>query len=503
MKSNLLNWIVKFLRYALLAVAVLYVIIYLVICFFRIKYPFELMWQEGASVDHVKWILDGYKYYIRPSLEFVPSIYTPLYFYVSAVVSKLIGLGFTPLRLVSFLSSLCSFAMIYLIVKKETADVFASILALCLFVSTYALSGAWFDIGRPDSLFLFFLLAGMYVLKNSNSALSDIFAGFLISLSFYTKQTALAIVLPVIFYVILIDWKRSLFFISTLICCIGLGSIILDYFYNGWFSFYVYELPRTTPIFTRHLISFWTRDILLPLFIACFIATTYLIFCFRSMNRKNFLFYSLLAIGMIGASWYSRLRGGGFNNVLFPAYAIISILFGLGANQLIQLIRNFSQVKQSLSQSVIYLICILQFGSIMYNPLNLVPSELDIEAGKMFIRKLESIDGEIFSPFHGYLPVMAGKKSYANQMGMRDILTTRSKKHAEIKANFIAELKEAMREQKFSAIIIDSFEPWYPPDMEKYYKKKERIFNDKKVFFPVTGMRTRPEFIYVPKNSGS
>jgi hypothetical protein len=202
---------------------------------------------------------------------------------------------------------------------------------------------------------------------------------------------------------------------------------------------------------------------------------------------------------MIGASWYSRLRGGGFNNVLFPAYAIISILFGLGVNQLVQLIRNFSQVKQSLSQSVIYLICILQFGSIMYNPLNLVPSELDIEAGKMFIRKLESIDGEIFSPFHGYLPVMAGKKSYANQMGMRDILTTRSKKHAEIKANFIAELKEAMREQKFSAIIIDSFEPWYPPDMEKYYKKKERVFNDEKVFFPITGMKTRPEFIYVPK----
>lgn len=500
MKDNLLNLITKLLYYSVLIVAIGYVIIYIILFFFHIQYPFELMWQEGASVDHVKRIVDGYKYYVPPSLEFVPSIYTPLYFYISALVSKIIGIGFVPLRLVSFIASICSFIMIYLIVKRESNNIIAGILAFCLFASTYALSGAWFDIGRPDSLFLFFLLTGIYVLRYSKlTLLTSIFAGFLFSLSFYTKQTALPIVLPIILFMFLIDQRCFLSFTITLIICIGIGSLVLDYVHNGWFSFYVYELPITTPVFTRHLISFWTKDILSPLFIACFIAIFYLIYCFYNKRRKEFLFYTLLTLGMIGASWYSRLRGGGFSNVLFPAYAIISILFGLGINQLLHLSRDFSKIKQNLILSIIYLICIFQFGNMIYNPFNLIPSKKDLEAGKILIKKFKNIDGEIFSPFHGYLTVMAGKKSYANQMGMRDILKTTSKRHTKIREQFIAELTHAIRQKMFDAIIIDSFEPWYPPEMEKYYEKKERIFNDEDVFFPITGMKTRPEFIYVPK----
>ena len=86
--------------------AVLYVVVFCVIVVSRISYPYELEWMEGGSVDHVKRILSGLQLYVEPDLQFVPFIYTPVYFYVSALFSKLLGIGFFPLRMVSFLSSL-------------------------------------------------------------------------------------------------------------------------------------------------------------------------------------------------------------------------------------------------------------------------------------------------------------------------------------------------------------------------------------------------------------
>ena len=161
MKTETLNSISRFFRYTLLAVATLYVAVYLILVFFRIQYPFELEWMEGGSVHQVIRILSGQKLYVSPSLEFVPFVYTPLYFYISASISRIIGAGFVPLRLVSFISSLGCFFIIFLFVKRETKSNFFGILAASLFSATFRRSGAFFDIARVDSLFLFFLLTAL------------------------------------------------------------------------------------------------------------------------------------------------------------------------------------------------------------------------------------------------------------------------------------------------------------------------------------------------------
>src|SRR5690242_13004900 len=77
----------------------------LMYCFYqRISFPYELHWMEGGSVDHVRRILAGEPLYVPPSIDFVPYTYTPWYFYLSAFVSRIIGIGFIPLRLVSIVA---------------------------------------------------------------------------------------------------------------------------------------------------------------------------------------------------------------------------------------------------------------------------------------------------------------------------------------------------------------------------------------------------------------
>src|SRR5262245_48188091 len=85
----------------LVVAASAYVAMVVAVAVLRMSYPFELEWLEGLVLEHVQRLLHGRALYVRPSLEFIPLNYTPLYFWAGAAVSKLMGEGFLPLRLVS------------------------------------------------------------------------------------------------------------------------------------------------------------------------------------------------------------------------------------------------------------------------------------------------------------------------------------------------------------------------------------------------------------------
>ena len=68
-------------------------------------YPYQLEWMEGAGLVQVRHLLAGKTFYVPPSIDFIPLIYPPLYFYASAIITKLIGLGFGALRFLFFIVS--------------------------------------------------------------------------------------------------------------------------------------------------------------------------------------------------------------------------------------------------------------------------------------------------------------------------------------------------------------------------------------------------------------
>ncbi len=57
------------LRALVLAVSAAYIALYAILVCFRLRYPFELEWLEGASVDHVRTILANRPLYASPSLD--------------------------------------------------------------------------------------------------------------------------------------------------------------------------------------------------------------------------------------------------------------------------------------------------------------------------------------------------------------------------------------------------------------------------------------------------
>ena len=108
-----------------------------------------------------------------------------------------------------------------------------------LFIAAYRLTGTWFDIARADMLFLMFLLWAFYLLRYSSSGFSLLFAGFFITLSFLSKQSALAISLPIMLYCIIEFRWRALYFILSVGLLIGLSTVLLDSIHTGWYKHYV------------------------------------------------------------------------------------------------------------------------------------------------------------------------------------------------------------------------------------------------------------------------
>ena len=503
MKIETLNSISRFFRYALLIVAALYVAVYLVLVYFRIQYPFELEWMEGGSVHQITRILSGQKLYVSPSLEFVPYIYAPLYFYISALVAKIIGVGFIPLRLVSFIASLGCFFMIFLFVKRETKSFFFGIIAAGLFAATFQACGAFFDIARVDTLFLLLLLTVLYLIKFKQSSKSYILAGLLISLAFLTKQTALFMAIPIAFYCVLSNWRRSIFFIATAGIVIPASIFILDYIHQGWFSYYIFELPSRHSVNLRMYTHFWTADIIKPLPIAFAAFIFYIFVQFSKSNKKNWLFYSIIAVSVLGLSWMARLNRGGFLNALIPAYAVISILFGLSIHTAFQLIQIAPEGKQKLQETFIYLVCIVQFALLFYNPRRQVPTQEDLNAGRQLVSTIQQIKGDVFVPCHGYLPVLADKPWFADESALTEIVGIYGGGQSEEGKKFMTELVIAIKEKRFGAIIIDVptdyWLEWLRERVEQYYILQQHTFYDKTRFWPVTGRKIRPQFIYFPK----
>jgi hypothetical protein len=480
---------------ALLA-AVGFVAAYLAIALQRLDYPFELEWMEGGSRGHVARILSGEPLYGPPTLAFTPFIYTPLYFEVAAWSTRVLGEGFLALRLISWLASLGCFGLVAAFVLRETRDRVAALLAMGLFAATFRISGAWFDIARVDSLFLFLTLAALFPLRFGRGWRAGLLAGALGACAFFTKQTALPIF--GVFALCLLRQRDAkwIAFFATLAALALLGSVAMNVASDGWFFYYAFDLPGQHSARWHKVGRFWSRDVLgrLPIVAAAAVA-----FFARGRGQRpdsHRLFYACLAVGTLGASMFSRVHSGGYLNVLMPAYAGLAILFGVGVASLAG---GSSSTRRPWLPVVVFSLCLVQFGLLRYDVRAQIPNERDRLAGERIVEMIGDFEGEVLVPSHGYLPALAGKARSAQWMAIQDILRGSD---AELKEKLDREIREAILSQRFDSIIVDAGD-WFPEELESAYELSEELFDDQVTFRTRTGARTRPERVFLPRRTVS
>ncbi len=505
-------------RNLLAGAAAFYLVVYLALALVRLNCPYELEWMEGACVDHVQRILAGRTLYAEPSVEFTPFCYTPLYFYVSAAASRLLGPGLLPLRLVSIAASAGVLALLLQFVRRLTGSAMWGLVSAGLFAATYRLTGAWFDIARIDSLFLLLLLAAIYLVYFGDGAGPLLLAGVLASLAFLTKQTALLAVVPLIAYVFLARRLRAaLAFAVTFAAILLVSTAVLNITSGGWYSYYVFHVPLFHDTLPGMWTAFWRTDLAAPLGIAMAVS----IFCMGgglAMDlRRHFAFFVALLVGLVSTSWLGRVHGAGYDNVLQPACLFLAIGFGPGLRMLESYWRGHDAAGRATATGPLpgprrlepalllslYGVALVQFALLIYSPSQQIPTARDGLAGDDVVRTIKGLKGPVWVPYHGYLATMAGHPAFAHAMAINDVLRG---PEGPGKEAMLADIRRAVASRRFGAILLDEGEPWLfakgTPGYAEFianYDPRELVIKDKDAFWPVTGLRTRPMLLCVAR----
>jgi hypothetical protein len=477
--------LVSLLSYALFVFAVAYLIIYFWMAYYRLRYPFELEWIEGGIVDQVQRLIHAQSMYVAPGIDYVPFLYPPVYFYFSAAASLLFGGGFFPLRLVSFSASLVSFSVIFLIVYKETKNARVAIISTGVFAAAFRVTGAWLDIARVDSLFLAFWLLFIYFVRDTKSLRYSLLAGLFAALAYLTKQTALIACLPVLIFLFWRNWKFALASLAVAGLIVGLTTVVFNLASAGWYGYYVFGLlSQQTEWLPLEFVTFWKNDLLIHLPIAS-LFTLFFLLGRPGHDRRQLILWLSILTGALAGTFITRVKIGGYENVLLPTFAGISILFGLGLGGMLRTIKQISPEYRGRVEG--------------YNPFAQIPTKSDLEAGNKLIQILSNVKGEVFLPDHGYLPELAGKKTYAHESAIWDVL--RGNQQTQGKTLLAEDLKNAIRMQTFDEIILDSNLDffWCCGQIDQYYTRIGDVFQDETSFYPVTGDKKRPTFVYIPR----
>ncbi|HOD39070.1 MAG TPA: hypothetical protein PKL57_00810 [Candidatus Wallbacteria bacterium] len=498
----------KILKLSLMAFCAWYISAFAYIALSRAGYAFELEWMEGSMADHIRILSCAGNIYAAPSLDFVPFIYAPLYYAICYPAALLSGNALFAMRLVSLLSFGLTLFLIYKWVFKETGVAAYSFYFVALFTACFEVCGAWYDIARVDSLALLLIMSFFYILRFGRFKYNQVIAALMLTLACMCKQSNIVAAAPLIIFLAFQDFKKHIPLISISALSLVCAVFYLNYRSDYLFGYYAYYLPSMHAIDKSLIAGFWFGD-LLPKIPFLIILSAFFLIKLYFIKSADFLFYSSLAFGMVLSSWLARIHEGGYLNVLMPACAVFSLLAVTALKYMsgsfsFKLNFNNANTAEAKSDSAghnilpfVYAVLAAQFLLLLYNPALYIPSDDDLAAGRRLVDKIKSFKGEVYVPYHPYLVLAAGKSGpAAHHMAVFDIL--RADKDG-INYKLINEAVSGYIEsKKAEAIILDNLNFTHIELVKKFYSLKSLIFEGG-VFYPVCGMRTRPQYLFVRK----
>lgn len=487
----------------LVALAAAFVLTYVGVALVRLRYPFALEWIEGGLLDEVRWILAGHKPYVAPSLDFVPFIYNPLYFWVSAAVARVVGTSLFALRLVSLSASLGTMVLLARLVQKETGSRAAALVGAGLFASTFTMTEQFMDLARVDSLYVFFAVLALLLLRTRPTRNGELAAAASLVLCFLTKQSGAFVAAPLVAWALFArargtgTWRERLggvpFAGVTLVGMAG-SAWLLDRWTDGWYGFYAFAIPSQHRLVPGLWIDFWTGDLMGPFGCAC-IGALFVLLESGGMERSVRGLWAAALLGVLLASWSARLHDGGWNNVIMPAYALLSALLAIALHRGFTLAAAIDDDRQRGGvQAFVLLLGIVQLAMHAYDPRRALPRSGDEEAGRAVVAILSSAPGDVFVPTDSYLASMAGKRPHLHEMAVRDL--TRAAP-SPVTDELVAQIKDAFATHRWSMVITDN--DWFAGDVVAHYARGKLSVTAPDAFYPVTGMHVRPGWVFTPK----
>jgi hypothetical protein len=312
------------------------------------------------------------------------------------------------------------------------------------------------------------------------------------TLSCLTKQSFLILLIATTIYVFFLDRKKAWLFIVAVASSYALSFLILNSIHSGWYKYFIYDLPyrHTQAIDLAGAVRLFLNQIFWPIGLLFLFAASYFIQVVRHKGGYARAALVLIVGALLVISWVGLINSGGFNNVIVPTYAILSVVAGIFLSGTLS-----SGRLSAFPKAGILILIVLQFGLLRYSVADQIPTTKDLQAGQALLQFIKDQPGKVYVPYHPELMLFADGKNYADWISMYELNggfggETDIKEWRQVNL----QLRTAIRAGNFDMIILDLAPFWGHP--ERYYQIKEVAYIDEDAFYPVTGWQIRPTIIY-------
>jgi hypothetical protein len=533
------------------ALGVTYVIALLFIALGRFTHPFELEWMEGGMITHAARLLEGQPIYAAPSADFVPFFYTPGYPAVVAGLAKLFGgLSFGLARGVSVVSTAVTLGLLFRIGQREASWRYGA-LAMGIYAALFRTNGAFYDLARPDALFMAILCSAVYVAYYHRSYRGALLAGALFSVGFFTKQTVSVFVPATGLYLLWRNWRHALVFGFTAVALTVLGVVLLDRAHDGWFWTFIFEGHQGHLFYWKNILLEYWRDVLfvapalllLPLlwfgyrvpvrilsvllaghwtYAFIFRARTLdyvphmyyrelwyedprwlilippaliaaLLVAYRAKNGGRIRprtdpFWLLMYVAGVGASGLNHSTQWAYANCFMLASAFGAILIALAMRDLVEAAEDGPAPRWA---ALVPAALIVQFAAWVYVPGAQMPGASDDAALAQLDARLAAVEGKVFMPAHPLYSYLRDGEVHTHQMGIQDV--------AFMKGG-VRDLPKRLKAKEWAAVVVD--ERNRVPGIERHYYLAERFhWPDRDALRAKTGFLVRPETLWLAQST--
>ncbi len=473
-------------------IGIAYVCVLFVLIYKRMSFPLELSTVEGSLLDGINRIIAGKPLYSEPTLNYVATVYNPLYFYVSAFFASFFEMkAFSSSRLLSFASTIFSCCLIFLLVHKETKNRFYAFISVSLFAGSYHHLCGFYDLCRVDAFHLFLLLGSIVILRLSTIKPLAFFAGLVLVASFFVKQTTLVMTVPIVIYELMESRIKGLYLCAGLVVGTLLGYFLILMFNEAqWLQYYTFTIPFNQGIIYRRILGFFSDDLVAKFPIAILSIVAFFVEksddSVFSHNRKKWLGMLIVTAGM--GSFLGRIKEGGWVNADLPIYSLIAISFGICLHSLREH-ASFSGEHDKIQLGFAFAIFLQIFG-LFYNPMKYIPTKADLENSETIINRLRNYGPHILYLENSYL-AQATNSEQNFDLGSAVWITSKRRDL------ILEETNKTIKERRFEYIVTPHYgrNPLFNTVIMESYELVDQLPTSSSLFSSTTDA-VYPENVY-------
>jgi hypothetical protein len=423
----------------------------------RLPFPLDLEWMEGGMLTHAQRIASGQGIYVKPSVDFIPYLYTPLYPAILGLLSFVFPLGYVLGRLVSVLAFTSALVVMGLLVWEEARylrrwnrwpALLIALMGAAAVAASFVFTGSFYDLVRADSMLLALQSLVLLLIWRGHTWKSAAWGGVLIALAFFSKQTASIVGVGLGLGLLATQWRRGLVYGATAAATLAAGLYFLNATSHGWFWKYIFELHQShasrwaagykvaLPEIGKHA---W------PVFAVLIVATVGLAVT-RQLRRRDIILW-MVAIAGVASAFVGFSTQWAFSNAFIPGVFFPVLAASVFGSRLVLYACQSARWLATVPACLVLAGLGWQNNHVDHPLLPAVaPQPEDRVAAGRLIDRLRLVPGDLFIPFHSYYGALVGKRTFVHRMGIRDVAPALGTPEG---------LDQALVSQAFSGIVLD------------------------------------------------